>query len=111
MPHAIKYAFQMLALLKFLRCTVFDPFGYSMDRKHDRRILIDFKSDIETVLQHVSPENLTTAIELLNLPEHIRGYGHIRRKHVDEISGRHAKLIQQLKRETLKVVNLVEAVA
>jgi indolepyruvate ferredoxin oxidoreductase len=111
MPAAMKYAFRMLAPLKFLRGTAFDPFGFSMDRKHDRQILRDFKNDIDLVLKHASQENLTIAIELLNLPEHIRGYGHIRRKHVDDLSGRHARLIQQLKGETLKVVNIVDVAA
>jgi indolepyruvate ferredoxin oxidoreductase len=109
MPSAMKYAFQFLAPLKFLRGTSFDLFALSTDRKLDRKILADFEQDIKTVLEHVSHQNCETAIELLNLPEQIRGYGHVRRRHVNDLCQRRQRLRQQIKGETVTVVNIINA--
>ena len=105
MPSSMKYALQLLAPFKFLRGSSFDLFGLSADRKLDRKILADFESDIETVIKNVSHHNFKTAIELLNLPEQIRGYGHVRRQHVDDLYQRRQRLLQQIKGETFNVVN------
>ena len=101
----MKYALQLLAPFKFLRGSSFDLFGLSGDRKLDRKILADFESDIETVIKNVSHHNFKTAIELLNLPEQIRGYGHVRRQHVDDLYQRRQRLLQQIKGKTFNVVN------
>jgi indolepyruvate ferredoxin oxidoreductase len=71
--------------------------------------MADFEADIETVINHVSQRNLKQAIELLSLPEQIRGYGHVKRKHVDNLQQRRQRLIKQIRGEILDVVNLVHA--
>jgi indolepyruvate ferredoxin oxidoreductase len=109
MPSITKYAFQLLAPFKFLRGTSLDLFGFSADRKLDRKVIADFKADIETVINHVSQRNLKQAIELLSLPEQIRGYGHVKRKHVDNLQQRRQRLLKQIRGEILDVVNLVHA--
>ena len=35
-----------LAKLKFMRGTPFDPFGYSEHRKRERRLLLDYQTEI-----------------------------------------------------------------
>ena len=109
MPSITKYAFQLLAPFKFLRGTSLDLFGLSADRKLDRKVMADFEADIETVINHVSQRNLKQAIELLSLPEQIRGYGHVKRKHVDNLQQRRQRLLKQIRGEILDVVNLVHA--
>ena len=99
----------MLAPFKFLRGTSLDLFGLSADRKLDRKVMADFEADIETVINHVSQRNLKQAIELLSLPEQIRGYGHVKRKHVDNLQQRRQRLLKQIRGEILEVVNLVHA--
>ena len=99
----------MLVPFKFLRGTSLDLFGFSADRKLDRKVMADFKADIETVIKHVSQRNFKQAIELLSLPEQIRGYGHVKRKHVDNLQQRRQRLLKQIRGEILDVVNLVHA--
>jgi len=71
--------------------------------------MADFKADIETVIKHVSQRNFKQAIELLSLPEQIRGYGHVKRKHIDNLQQRRQRLLKQIRGEILDVVNLVHA--
>ncbi len=71
--------------------------------------MADFKADIETVIKHVSQRNFKQAIELLSLPEQIRGYGHVKRKHIDHLQQKRQRLLKQIRGEILDVVNLVHA--
>ena len=74
--------FRLLAKLRFLRGTPFDIFGYSADRKIERDLIAGYEKDVATVLGLLSPVNLDTAIEMLSLPDRIRGYGPVKEKAV-----------------------------
>jgi indolepyruvate ferredoxin oxidoreductase len=70
--------FHLLARLKFLRGTAFDIFGYSAERKHERRLVDDFEASVGSIVARLKSENLKAAIELSRIPEKIRGYGHVK---------------------------------
>jgi indolepyruvate ferredoxin oxidoreductase len=70
--------FGVLARLKWLRGTAFDPFARSADRKLERRLIGEYELLIEEVLKGLTPANHATAVALAALPEQIRGYGHIK---------------------------------
>ena len=74
--------FRMLAKMKGLRGTAFDIFGYSADRRLERDLIAGYEKDVATVLGLLSPVTLDTAIELLSLPDRIRGYGPVKEKAV-----------------------------
>ncbi|MEC7655444.1 MAG: indolepyruvate ferredoxin oxidoreductase family protein, partial [Pseudomonadota bacterium] len=61
--------FRMLAKLKFLRGTPFDPFGYTAERKNERELIADYVTTIEALLRDLTPENHATAIDIAALPE------------------------------------------
>jgi indolepyruvate ferredoxin oxidoreductase len=88
--------FRMLAKLKGLRGTPFDIFGYSADRKLERDLIVGYEKDVATVLGLLSPANLDTAIELLSLPDRIRGYGPVKEKAVQDAKARYAQLAADL---------------
>lgn len=68
-------SFRLLASLKGLRGTVLDIFGYTAERKMERRLIDEYECLINTVSEKLTPENHAAAIELLNYPDQIRGYG------------------------------------
>jgi indolepyruvate ferredoxin oxidoreductase len=70
--------FRLLAKLKFLRGTAFDMFGYSTERKHERRLVDDFEAQMGALVARLKLENLDAAIALARVPEKIRGYGHVK---------------------------------
>jgi indolepyruvate ferredoxin oxidoreductase len=64
-----------LAGLKFLRGTVFDPFGMTAERRQERALIVEYEGLIEELLRGLSPQTLALAVKLARLPEHIRGFG------------------------------------
>ena len=88
--------FRMLAKLRGLRGTAFDIFGHSADRKLERELIAGYEKDVAAVLGALSPVTLDTAIELLSLPDRIRGYGPVKEKAVQDAKARHAQLAADL---------------
>jgi indolepyruvate ferredoxin oxidoreductase len=88
--------FRMLAKMKGLRGTAFDIFGYSADRRLERDLIAGYEKDVATVLGLLSPATLDTAIELLSLPDRIRGYGPVKEKAVQDAKARYAQLAADL---------------
>jgi indolepyruvate ferredoxin oxidoreductase len=76
-------AFRVLARLKGLRGTPFDPFGRTEERKVERALIAEYRDSIEEVLRTLGPANLALAVEIARVPEMIRGYGHVKARHLD----------------------------
>jgi indolepyruvate ferredoxin oxidoreductase len=88
--------FRTLAKLRFLRGTPFDIFGYSPDRKLERDLIVAYEKDVATVLDVLSPVTHDTALEILSLPDRIRGYGPIKEKAVQDAKTRYTQLAADL---------------
>ncbi|MFL5007583.1 MAG: indolepyruvate ferredoxin oxidoreductase family protein [Microvirga sp.] len=88
--------FRVLAKFKFLRGTPLDIFGRSADRKLERDLIAGYEKDVATVLGLLSPLTIDTAVELLSLPDRIRGYGPVKEKAVADAKARYAQLAADL---------------
>jgi indolepyruvate ferredoxin oxidoreductase len=88
--------FRLLARLRFLRGTAFDIFGRSADRKLERDLIAGYEKDVSTVLSLLSPVTIDTAVELLSLPDRIRGYGPVKEKSVRDAKARYEQLAKDL---------------
>ena len=77
-------AMAVLARFKWLRGTALDPFGRSEERKMERQLIEQYEKNIQDIITHLSSETHRIAVELASYPEHIRGYGYVKRRHVDE---------------------------
>jgi indolepyruvate ferredoxin oxidoreductase len=86
-------AFRILAKLKRLRGTPLDIFGYSAERKMERRLIGQYETVMGEVLAKLAPHNLDLAIELAQVPEHIRGYGHVRQRHLGQAREHEARVL------------------
>ncbi|MEP7328681.1 MAG: indolepyruvate ferredoxin oxidoreductase family protein [Betaproteobacteria bacterium] len=75
-------AFGVLAKLRKYRGTALDLFGKTAERKHERALIGEYEAVIAEILAKLTPQNHGTAVELASVPEHIRGYGHVRQAHV-----------------------------
>ena len=100
-PQLLMIGFKCLAKLKFLRGSIFDPFGYSQDRKLEQKLRSDYEELIAEIIEKLTPANYEAAIELALMPEHIRGYGHIKAQHVEAVSERKNILLKQLRGEII----------
>ena len=71
-------AFKVLAKLKALRGTALDPFGKTEERRTERALIGEYEALVRELIGGLRQENLALAIELANLPDGIRGYGHVK---------------------------------
>jgi indolepyruvate ferredoxin oxidoreductase len=88
--------FRLLAKMRVLRGTAFDIFGYSADRELERNLIAGYEKDVAHVLTVLSPLTLDTAIEILSLPDRIRGFGPVKEKSVQDAKLRYAQLARDL---------------
>jgi indolepyruvate ferredoxin oxidoreductase len=88
--------FRLLAKMRGLRGTPFDILGQSADRKLERDLIDGYEKDVAHVLTVLSPLTLDTAIEILSLPDRIRGYGPVKEKSVRDARARYAQLAADL---------------
>ncbi len=86
-------AFRVLAKLKRLRGTPFDVFGMSAERKAERRLIGEYEATVAELLERLDGENRKLAVEIASVPEHIRGYGHVKRRNLDEAKKKEAALL------------------
>lgn len=70
--------FRLLARLKRLRGTRWDPFGHTAERRAERALIVEYESIVAELLETLSHDRLPLALELARLPEHIRGFGHVK---------------------------------
>lgn len=89
----IMSAFGWLAKMKRLRGTPFDVFGYTEERKQERQLIKDYEATIARLLSKLSSENIGLAAEIAAVPEHIRGYGHVKDRHIADAKSREADLL------------------
>jgi indolepyruvate ferredoxin oxidoreductase len=86
-------AFRVLAKLKGLRGTALDPFGRTAERRMERQLIVDYRATLDEVLRGLSHDNHALAVELAQIPEHIRGYGHVKEAHLAAARGRWDELL------------------
>ena len=48
----------------------------------ERALIVDYKASIESLLTSLTAENHATAVEIARIPEMIKGYGHVKARHV-----------------------------
>lgn len=86
-------AFRTLAKLKSLRGGPLDVFGYTSERKLQRRLIAEFEQLVEELCKGLNHENHGLAVEVAELPQKMRGFGHILEKNVEEQKAREADLL------------------
>jgi len=86
-------AFRILAKLKFLRGTPFDIFGRTEERRRERALIDHYRAMVNELLESLSRANLPLAVEIAGIPETIRGYGHVKVRHLKQAKTQEADLI------------------
>ncbi len=89
--------FKALAKLRGVRGTPFDIFGYTAERRQERALIADYETLVEELLAKLSPENHDVAVELASMPERIRGFGHIKERHLAEAKMHQSELLNSFR--------------
>ncbi|MBI3230460.1 MAG: indolepyruvate ferredoxin oxidoreductase family protein [Burkholderiales bacterium] len=88
-------AFGLLAKAKGLRGGSFDIFGHTAERKMERQLITEYCDMITALLPKLNADNMHIALQLASLPEHIRGYGHVKEASVAKARELQADLLRQ----------------
>ncbi|MES2741142.1 MAG: indolepyruvate ferredoxin oxidoreductase family protein [Pseudomonadota bacterium] len=86
-------AFGLLAKLKGLRGTPLDLFGYSDERKTERALIGQYRDNVALLLPRLTADNLAQAVAIASIPEDIRGYGHVKERHLKAAKQKEAALL------------------
>ena len=73
---------RQLARLRWLRGSCLDIFGYSEERRAERRLIEDYELTIDNLISGLGSGNYQLAVEIASIPEMIRGYGHIKARNL-----------------------------
>ena len=84
--------FPVLARLKGLRGSALDMFGYSEERAMERGLIAVFEADLDRIVLGLTRERLETAVKLAQLPQALRGYGHVKEASVGPAKAEAARL-------------------
>jgi len=103
--------YTLLAKLKILRGTKLDLFGYTDERKLERKLIEEYVSLLDEFETSLTADNYAQALELSALPEQIRGYGHIKHKHIEQQHVRRQRLLAEFRGETRAPVKFIDAAA
>jgi indolepyruvate ferredoxin oxidoreductase len=82
-----------LAGLKGLRGSALDIFGYTAERKLQRRLIGEYEVTVKTLLTNLSLETHALAAEIAALPLEMRGFGHVLEANVEKVKAREADLL------------------
>lgn len=86
-------AFRLLAKLRGLRGSAFDVFGYTAERRTERKLIEDYAHTVDELVAGLDGDNHALAVDIASVPEHIRGYGHIKDRHLADAMKRQHDLL------------------
>jgi indolepyruvate ferredoxin oxidoreductase len=89
-------AFRILAAMRPLRGTWFDPFGHTAERRMELALAVDYESIIKGVLPHLNETTARQIADVATVPESIRGYGHVKARSVEAARVRWHGLLERI---------------
>ncbi|MBT6275809.1 MAG: indolepyruvate ferredoxin oxidoreductase family protein [Chromatiales bacterium] len=97
-------AMSFLASMRHLRGGTFDIFGYSDERRMERQLVEDYRAMVDTLVQRLNHDDYHRIVEIAQIPDQIRGFGHIKTRNVEIAKKREAKLFDALENKPESVV-------
>ncbi|MGI8525470.1 MAG: indolepyruvate ferredoxin oxidoreductase family protein [Pseudolabrys sp.] len=101
-------AFRVLSKFKLLRGTPFDIFGYSAERRTERRLIREYEAMLGQITAKLTPANHAIAVAMAGIPEKIRGYGHVKARHLAAAKAEEAVLLEQFRSGSAPVLKAAE---
>jgi indolepyruvate ferredoxin oxidoreductase len=91
--------FGVLARLKGLRGTPFDPFGYTRERRNERALRDRYLAFVRELATGLRMTNKDAALKLAQAPDQVRGYGHIKQAAMDSFDAQWPELLARYRNE------------
>ena len=90
-------AMKILSKFKFLRGSSFDIFGYSSERRMERRLILEYEELLEELISGLKSGNYATAVQLAEIPEQIRGFDVVKKRHVQVAEKNRQELLERFR--------------
>ncbi len=90
-------AFRVLARMKRLRGTAFDVFGRTAERREERALIEEYRASIDEVVAGLTQDQLALAVEIARIPDEIRGFGHVKARHLAKARPKWAALMAEFR--------------
>jgi indolepyruvate ferredoxin oxidoreductase len=87
---------RVLARLKILRGTAFDPFARQACRREERELIGWYRGLVKAVMRQTTEANLEEAKAILSLPDRIRGYEEVKHESVLRVKAEAASRLAAL---------------
>ncbi len=85
---------KIVAKLRSLRGTSFDVFGYSDERREERRLIEEYEATIGELCSALDHENHELAVQIASIPDLIRGFGHVKDKNLKSAAADRKRLLE-----------------
>jgi indolepyruvate ferredoxin oxidoreductase len=89
--------FRALAKMRRLRGSALDVFGRTEERKRERALIGEYEALVDELVAKLAPSNYELAVALASIPEHIRGFGHVKERHLKDAKAREAVLLERFR--------------
>jgi indolepyruvate ferredoxin oxidoreductase len=93
----MRHVFKLLRWLRPLRGTAFDIFGYTQERRMERRLIADYEAVIGEIVASLDSGNHALCIEIASLPAKMRGFGHVKARNVESAKACETELLALLR--------------
>ena len=93
----IMTAFRLLAGLRGLRGGPLDLFGRTAERRMERQLITDYEARLGELMAALDGDNHAFAVEIAQIPEEIRGFGHVKERNVAAARRKEARLLEAFK--------------
>ncbi len=90
-------ALKWMAKRRHWRGTWADPFSRTAERRRERELAISYEADLGEIAKRLTPQTHTLSVELANLPESIRGFGHVKLASIEAAETHRASLLKCLR--------------
>ena len=91
----MRSAFGWLAKLKGLRGGALDVFARTAERRVEVALIGEYRACIDELLSTLDAARLPLAAEIARIPEEIRGYGHVKERHLEAARAKWNSLMAQ----------------
>ncbi len=78
------------------------------ERKTERQLVRDYEALLDELIAKLAPENHHIAVGLAAIPEKIRGFGHVKQRHLKAAKADEAALLEQFRAGTTPLLKAAE---
>jgi indolepyruvate ferredoxin oxidoreductase len=87
-------AFKLLAKLKGLRGSALDVFGQTEERRTEKALIAEYSAIVTELVTTLHADNHARAVEIAQVPEGIKGFGHVKERNLAVARQRWATLLK-----------------